>query len=1122
MIRLHYSNRTDRLVAVLAKALAEERRIRGPLAPATVLVPHQAMAAHLKLTLAASTGLMANLNFLYLRSFLGEIAPGLLSAGRFELLLLEILSDKATLSAPELGPVRAYLEAAGQDGPALDLRRAQLARELARLFDEYVLARADRISAWASGATGAGSSIEAFEAALFREVLRRAGPEAKTLVNAFEGPLTLPPQLHLFQVAVGAPTLKQVFLRLGQATELQIYALNPCLEFWEDVAPGRLPHLKNRELPLRPRAEKRAAEEPLSAQADPPALRLWGRPGREAIRLFDDLTDCDFDAHFDEPLARPGTVLFRLQRDVLQRSPQKERQADPPAADDSLELSAAPGMRAECERIAEQIWALLEARPDLHLHQIAVALPNRDEANYRAHLSAAFEEAHHLPHHHLDVPLPTTSRFVQALELLLALPHSRFTRAELLGLLTHPLVVARAPEASAAEWVEWCEALSLLHGADHSDHEHTYIEKDLYNWDQGMWRLVLGVFLGDDPHAPPVGQGAAAYLPHPVAFDRLESAADLVTLVRSLLADARFLAHGTRPLAEWVGLMRHLLTTYLIPLDDHDERDRQRCLTALDTVLPEGPGPVVGFRVAAELWRAKLAGLTQNTGQPLADGVVIGPLSALHDLPFRVVFIPGLGEGRFPSGEQRSQLDLLAEERRPSDVSKKERDQYWFLGRLLSTQDAVRLSYVAKDEKSGDTLGPSSVLLELLYLLESDYNLAPTEVTQLQPARRFLVEPPPFAAEGALRERQMRRLREQLQVHLSPARLPTLEELSAWPSATRNALFERLALHPIPKVRRPESGRLHVGALRRFLEDPSAGWARYVLNLPDEDDPDPYARNDEHFTTIEPARTLLLRESLLLALAEGRPLEALHAERLLRLELLGTAPTGVFLEAETRRHLLILRGWHKQLQKALAGRLQALAPLAFGPGRELAVPVGTAPALPLVVPTPDGPWPVQLRGTTEAQLEAPPTSFVFLPRSIDRQPAIHPAELRGYLDQLVLSALGRLPKVEHRTSLVFADGLHTVSFLPVSQAEAEAELARLAAALHQEPHAYRLEFSTMAELHKSRGQKGEQERALRRVRPSRHDHFSVRLEPPDLATAMRIFEERYQGFFRRRKGPESR
>ena len=46
-------------------------------------------------------------------------------------------------------------------------------------------------------------------------------------------------------------------------------------------------------------------------------------------------------------------------------------------------------------------------------------------------------------------------------------------------------------------------SLEIVHGADRSDHEGTYIDRDQFHWEQGLRRLVLGTFLtgprcGDD------------------------------------------------------------------------------------------------------------------------------------------------------------------------------------------------------------------------------------------------------------------------------------------------------------------------------------------------------------------------------------------------------------------------------------------------------------------------------------------------------------------------------------------------------------------------------------------------------------------------------------------------
>jgi exodeoxyribonuclease V gamma subunit len=78
----------------------------------------------------------------------------------------------------------------------------------------------------------------------------------------------------------------------------------------------------------------------------------------------------------------------------------------------------------------------------------------------------------------------------------------------------------------------------------------------------------------------------------------------------------------------------------------------------------------------------------------------------------RSAFIAGLDEGAFPAGDQPSPLDLRREPR-AGDVSPRDRDRAAFLDVLLCTRERLFLSYVAVEAKSGQPLGPSSVVLEL-------------------------------------------------------------------------------------------------------------------------------------------------------------------------------------------------------------------------------------------------------------------------------------------------------------------------------------------------------------------------------------------------------------------------
>src|SRR6185295_10477479 len=71
-----------------------------------------------------------------------------------------------------------------------------------------------------------------------------------------------------------------------------------------------------------------------------------------------------------------------------------------------------------------------------------------------------------------------------------------------------------------------------------------------------------------------------------------------------------------------------------------------------------------------------------------------------------------LDEGVFPASDRTSPLDLRREPR-IGDVAPRDRDRAAFLDVLLCAREALYLSYVATEEKSGQPLAPSSIVLEL-------------------------------------------------------------------------------------------------------------------------------------------------------------------------------------------------------------------------------------------------------------------------------------------------------------------------------------------------------------------------------------------------------------------------
>ena len=1096
MIRLVYSNRTEALLAALVADLRGFRQSAGPFEVARVVVPNRSIETYLRFGIARADGFAGNIQSLYL----SRLVPELFRESRIRLLdresltgfLLSVLLDEEFLDARDLAPVREYLLAAGHEARVIDLRRFQLATRLSQLFEEYALSRADVLVRWRSGPAFGDTSaagIERWERALWLRILevaserrRRSGTEWIPLPAVIDrirtGRVALPRRLHFFGLSYVAPFFHSLIDELSRRAEVFVYTPNPCREFWEDVA-------------------SKAAAEALDdvSGLETPALRLWGRPGRENIKALNEIAENSEEA-FEDPGGSPRTLLQQLQFDVLHRTPEKDRMDLRDGfsfeSDRTLRVLAGPSIRREAEGIADEIWSLVRADPTLRFNDIAVIVSTKDSDAYFTHLAAAFRESHDLPHNVVGLSFAANSPVAEAIQLLLELPHSRFTRSDLLRVATHPVIAARFPEAATEEWITWCDRLGILHGADHDDHQRTYIDKDILNWDQGLRRLALGVFLP----GPRSGVHQAIeidgdrYLPEEVSQSDQPQAAQIGMLVRSLMADARFARGATLDLEDWGSFFHTLVQTYVTTTSEADDRDVQRCVSALqDAFLLDVDDRKVGFTTAQALALAALQGLSGGRGQHLAGGVVLSTAQPMRAVPFRVIFLAGLGEGKFPAPDQPDQLDLRQVARRSGDVTPRERDRYLFLEALLSARDRLVLSYVARNPLTGDNLQPSPIVLELLDIIERGY---------LKEAQRHLVERLPLRRSerpGVLpeahREAAAIALRDDWRAHFSTARIPSGEDLlERVVPGKRDALALTLGMAavPHPPAALDESPlRLSLSHLRSFLECPLQGYAKAVLRMRTDREEDLIDVEDEPFETKGLLSTILLPELCLDALAssaEGdfaKRVAAVFDARVEREVLSGRMPSGVFGQVERAAQLEQISGWARTITQEIApdGHLVTRV-FRFGGADEFAHVDNPRPPLSIDVEyrAHDGTRrqrPVQLVGSTCTIVERRPGSLL-LQRSdtssgASRQGKDHKRWLRAFLDHLVLSATGEAPEGRaHEALLLRPDEPSFAMFAGIAKSVALQYLSALASDLLSGPHDYLLPFEAVMEVrHKKKG-----------------------------------------------------
>lgn len=1036
MIQLTYSNRTEDLLDALAADLARLRARIHPLEPLRLVLPDRNLEAWVKQGLARRLGIAANLQVHYLRRFVAGLVqdaglPPLLDGRAIYDGLLSLFLDEDVLAGEAFAEVRAYLHAGGATEGALARRRHQLARRLALLFEEYGYSRPQMIARWEAGEGGSGA--EAWQRALWLE-LRRRKEDFSSLAALLERlSLLEPPKepLHLFGISHVAHAFHRILARLAEGGELHVYTLNPCREFWEDlptVREARRGGVLDEEDPFN-----------LSGGGETPPLSLWGRPGRENIRLLNELTDCDFREAFTE--GRTDSLLHQVQADILHRRP--ERKEPEPGfdfeEDRSIEVLAAPGIRREAEAIAARIWELVSEDPSLRFNEIAVAVAGRDPELHFSHLVAAFEESYDIPYSLTDVSLLGRSEVARAVEMLLDLLVGRFEREPMLRFLTHPCVRARFPEADPAAWERLVDRLGIFLGADREDLRGTYVEEDVLTWDQGLRRLALGALVPEEA-GPYESETGERYLPE----EGGEVAQGFGALVRSLLSDLRAGMRARKTTAEWARFFDALVKTYVVARGERERAHLDRCLEALRRIaeLPLG-GKEIACPLAVEMAKAELAEVPGGSGRYLSEGVVISTLRPMRAIPFRVLFVMGLGEGLFPSADRRDPLDLRLARFQPGDVSPRERDQYMFLEALLCARERFILSYVARDEQTGEPLPPSPVLQALLEMLEKGYTGKREGLVSRIPLRHWEGEEkyPAPRAEG---ERWAAQLQAQVGGKIEVEALA-----SRLPEDVRERFERRLGIPHLPQAEQGDEAprTLQLYHLRRFLECPLQGGAVALAGLR-EDEEDLADRPREPFEIEFLASLRMKREAIAAWLRTGEPLEAIWEALSFEQVSRGEAPAGFFGALAGENHLAVLERW----AELLGEERPKVAVYRFGPGRESEQAEEIFPALELGSD-------LLLQGRTEI-LEVgeagPVCSLLFGTSAKPDAGANLRTLLRPFFDHLLLSAAGLGGGQEHRSRRYALDGSGCKEdvFAPLAPELAQRHLGELALDLLEGNHEY--------------------------------------------------------------------
>ncbi|MBS1197688.1 MAG: exodeoxyribonuclease gamma subunit [Proteobacteria bacterium] len=751
MLRLTFSNRYELLQEKLLERLAHERG--AVFSPWQIIVPSAAIRRQIDLACADRLGIAANIESSYLAQWLWqqmgrvvdipEISP--FSPASLSWRIFEIFGDAEFVDAqPRL---QHYLKQADA------VMRLDLATRVAQLLEHYITYRPQWLVAWSAGKPAGlpgGAEDEIWQAALWRRIAVELGIRRQHPATLFfqkieelgdEAPRRagLPASAHIFCLPAMPPLYLEILRRLSQWMEIEVYALNPCREYWfEIVDQKRLGYLA-------------ARQQDMFHEVGNGLLASWGKQTQAHIDLLfaDEGQIIEEDSRFQPASER--SLLAALQNAILDLEELPPGSCTMVESDRSIEVHVCHSLTRELEVLQDQLLGLFVGDEILKPGDILVLTPDLEAA--APLIDAVFgtaPESRRIPYQITGRAQTRINPVAAVLDRLLDLCDSRFAASSVFDLLQQAPVAARF--GLAADDLErihdWMNETGMRWGLDGGQRQTLGLPaEEKHTLADGLNRLFLAYALGDGNAARDtvIAGSIGAGNPEGSAAKALGAFWQFVRV----LEWAQREWSRPRDAAGWQSLLNEFLERF-IPAGNEWLDDLNVVRAAIGELHRNMTQGGLHTPVAGEVVRSALTAVLDDPARGAVPGglLTFSALAGLRSLPYKVICLIGMDDGAFPGSQRPAEFDLMARFPQRGDRQRRLDERNLFLDLLLAARQRFYLSYSGRSIRDDSVRPPSVLLAELLDYLAMATAANPTDPESLKAARcRLLVDHPlqPFS-----------------------------------------------------------------------------------------------------------------------------------------------------------------------------------------------------------------------------------------------------------------------------------------------------------------------------------------------------------------------------------------
>ena len=440
---------------------------------------------------------------------------------------------------------------------------------------------------------------------------------------------------------------------------------------------------------------------------------------------------------FNQP--KCDSVLIRLQSNQS-RVGTYAAAVKKPQQDASVQIVGTPGIRREVEMVYNAILGAVweknedgkpQAKKGMSFSDIAVIVP--DVPTYRPMIEAVFDGRGQIPYGLVDATTQDYSTYLDGFLALMSIARYGLSRKRIFAALENPCV-QRAMGFTRDEVVKWrelAEDFGAYEGYQTADSDEGNVSGH-FNWEWALRRMRLGLVAlnkkdKEDSWHIGVTKGSEDELPLEARdVDAVYKFSEVVETLYRKLDELNKMTPTVCSSADanvwpdtWAGRLHAVMDGFLaVEKDDNLESlVRARIIRMLNGLTAiEGEQ---SYKLSVAMVEHFVAGTECAKGGYLRHGVTIGGLRSLANVPFKQIFILGLGEGEFPGRNDCSTLDvrntMKPEDR--DDVLLPEENRARFRAAVMSARDRLVLSYPNRELGSDAKLYPSSPVSDVKGML---------------------------------------------------------------------------------------------------------------------------------------------------------------------------------------------------------------------------------------------------------------------------------------------------------------------------------------------------------------------------------------------------------------------